>query len=135
MSNFVADGWSGATPGAGTPIVFKSTQTGGVDVPTVNIDTIASGNLGAMPVIKIGTTVTVAIGSSSAASAAITATVVRLVATADCFIVFGAATPTATTAGLFLPANCPEYFQFTSGQEVAVIQASAAGNLYVTAAA
>jgi len=239
MSNFVKDAWA-STIGEGNPVVFKSTTTGGVDVPSVIVDsmpsvsvtvgsiTIADGgdtaqgtttdaavvtdangtisgklrglvkllasvisggllqiraltsadqvtvanstlavtesgtwsvraqdgsgnaltstgsaldvNLktlayGALPVIKIGATVTVAIGASSAASAAITATVVRLVSTVDCFIVFGAATPTATTAGLFLPASTPEYFSFTSGQEVAVIQSSASGSLYVTAAA
>jgi len=86
-----------------------------------------------LPAILPGTAVVVAIGAASLQSAAINSTVVRLVATADCHIVFGA-NPTATANDTFLPANQPEYFVFTPGQLIAVIQDSVPGNLFITPA-
>jgi hypothetical protein len=89
--------------------------------------------LGALPVIRPGVTVKVAIGSASAASAVLGAGIVRLLSTADCHIAFGT-NPTADTTCLFLPGNVPEYFACSATDQVAVIQDSAAGNLYITPA-
>ena len=86
-----------------------------------------------LPAILPGTAVTVAIGAASLQSAAINSTVVRLVSTADCHIVFGI-NPTATLNDTFLPANQPEYFVFTPGQLVSVIQDSVPGTLFITPA-
>jgi hypothetical protein len=60
---------------------------------------------------------------------------VRLLATGDCFVVFGGATVTATTAGMPLQANSPEYFDMsTSGHtHVAAITTGGTGTLYVSA--
>jgi hypothetical protein len=86
-----------------------------------------------LPAILPGTAVVVPIGAGSLQTVAINSTVVRLVATADCHIVFGA-NPTATENDSFLPANQPEYFVFSPGQLVAVIQDSVPGNLFITPA-
>jgi hypothetical protein len=86
-----------------------------------------------LPAILPGTAVTLAIGAASIQSAAINSTVVRLVATADCHIVFGA-NPTATVNDTLLPANQPEYFVFTPCQLIAAIQDSVPGNLFITPA-
>lgn len=49
-------------------------------------------------------------------------TVVRIVATTNCSIVF-AGTPVATVAaGILLTAGVPEYFKVTPGQKVAAIK-------------
>jgi hypothetical protein len=58
---------------------------------------------------------------------------VRLVATSDCWVAFGA-NPTAVnsgTASILLPAGVPEYFWVYPGERVAVIQAAAGGFLNV----
>jgi hypothetical protein len=89
--------------------------------------------LGALPVIRPGTTQQMAISATAAVSAQVGSQVVRLVATSDCHIAIGAA-PTATAAALFLPANTPEYFACNTTDLVAVIQDSAAGSLYITPA-
>ena len=86
-----------------------------------------------LPCILPGTTIKQAIGSASAATAALTTDIVRLAATTDCYVVFGA-TPVATSSGLFLPAGCPEYFAFISGQKIAVIRDTTDGNLLITPA-
>ncbi len=86
-----------------------------------------------LPAILPGTAITVNIGAASVQSAAVDSTVVRLVATADCHIVFGA-NPTAGSTDTLLLANQPEYFVFTPGQRIAVIQDSATGTLYITPA-
>jgi hypothetical protein len=56
-----------------------------------------------------------------------------LVATADCHIALGT-NPTADGTCLFLPGNMPEYFACSTTDQVAVIQDSAAGSLYITPA-
>jgi|GEM_PF-1073883 len=83
--------------------------------------------------LKAGTVSTVSVSSSSAQSSAHAATtnVIRLVSTTDCHIAF-AASPTATTSSMYLPANQVEYFLVTGGEKVAAIRASADGTLYVT---
>jgi hypothetical protein len=58
---------------------------------------------------------------------------VRLVATSDCWVSFGA-NPTAaasSVAAILLPAGVPEYFWVYPGERVAVIQNVAAGLLNV----
>ncbi len=89
--------------------------------------------LGALPVIRPGATQKVAVGSTSAASAPVTAQVVRLVATADCHVAFGPSA-TADASSLLLVANMPEYFACESTDTVAVIRDSADGSLYITPA-
>ena len=126
-------------PGSGQWIKATANNDGVANVspptitPSVNIQSIADA---ALPCITPATSQKVAIGSGSAQSAAIAATVVRVVGTADCHLAFGA-NPTAVADGtcVFLPANVPEYFQVTSGNKLAVIQDSVAGNLYITGAA
>lgn len=58
-------------------------------------------------------------------------TLIRVVATSNCHLKFGAA-PTATTSDMYLPLGIPEVFQVTPGEKVSVIQNSAGGNLHVT---
>jgi hypothetical protein len=55
--------------------------------------------------------------------------VVRLVATTACFVTFGS---TATTAGMFLPANTPELFSVNGGVTISAIQSASGGNLHIT---
>ena len=70
---------------------------------------------------------------TSAQSAALSAScsVVRLFATQDCFILFGA-NPTALTTSHFLPAGVVEYFGCAGGDKIAAIQSSVAGTLYIS---
>lgn len=84
-------------------------------------------------VIVPGTNQTVAFTGTSAQSAAFAAStsIIRVVASEACFLVFGA-DPTATTGGMFLPSGVVEYFAVTPGQKVAAIQASTGGSLYIT---
>lgn len=89
--------------------------------------------LGALPVVRPGPTQKIAIGSVSTASAAVGAQVVRLLATADCHIAFGAS-PAADAGGLLLTANLPEYFACESTDGVAVIADAGEGSLYITPA-
>jgi len=56
---------------------------------------------------------------------------VRVVATTACYITIGVS-PTATTAGIYLPADTPEYFTISAGEKVSAIQLSAGGTLHVT---
>jgi len=58
---------------------------------------------------------------------------VRVVATSNCWISFGAA-PTAVasgTASIYLPLATPEYFFVNAGEKIAVIQDSGAGLLNI----
>lgn len=68
--------------------------------------------------------------SQSAAFGSLT-TKIRLVATQDCHVRF-AASPTATSSDMLLPAGIPEVFQVTPGEKVGVIRSSADGVLHVT---
>jgi len=56
---------------------------------------------------------------------------VRVCATSACYIVIGVS-PTATAAGIYLPADTPEYFTIGPGEKVSAIQLSAGGTLHVT---
>ena len=91
----------------------------------------------AIQTLAPGTNQNVAIGAASAAITNIldrATTVIRVVATANCFINIGTGTPTATTANTFIPAFTPEYFRVeaATGIRVAVIQQTGSGVLYVT---
>ena len=84
--------------------------------------------------LPLGTTQTVSVtGNSAANSTAFAAgtTVVRVVSTTDCHIIF-ATSPTATTSTAYLPANQVEYFKATAGEKIAAIRANSNGTLYVT---
>jgi hypothetical protein len=56
--------------------------------------------------------------------------VVRITLTSAGYIAFGAA-PVATTAGIYMPADTPDYFIVSPNHKVSAIQASAGGNLHV----
>lgn len=58
-------------------------------------------------------------------------TIVRVVATAACYIRFGVA-PTAVIGDLYLPVDKPEYFQVTGGYKVSALQVGSGGILNVT---
>lgn len=77
---------------------------------------------------------TVASSGTSVSSSAFPdgAEVARLVASAPCFVKFGATAVTAaSTTGVYMPAESAEYFKITKGNKLAVIQDSAAGTLRV----
>jgi hypothetical protein len=83
-------------------------------------------------IARIGTPmVPITTGAITAPSAAITGTCVRLVATKDCHIAFGA-DPSAGPNDPLLAAGIPEYFWVTNGHKVAAIQDSEAGKVHVT---
>lgn len=84
--------------------------------------------------MKPGTTVKQAFTATAAATAAITGTLVRLVATQNCYVLFGSA-PVADTSQIYLPANVVSFFAFSSGEKVSVVRDSADGNLFITPAA
>ena len=74
----------------------------------------------------------VAIASTSTASSAIIgADAILLIATQDCYIVF-AASPTATSAGFYIPKNVPIAIACDPTLKIAVIRDTADGNLFVT---
>lgn len=70
-------------------------------------------------------------GSVQSAAFAATTWLVRLHPTEDCHVIF-AASPTATTSEMFLPADTTEYFDVMPGQKLAAIKASTAGTLHIT---
>lgn len=80
-----------------------------------------------------GVTQNVTVGAASLQSAAFgdLTRLVRLAATTDCFVVFGA-DPTATTSSMFLPSGAVEYLAVEPGTKVAVIRQTADGALNVT---
>ena len=90
------------------------------------MQSITTGRLGAhQSVAYTGTagTITNAISDSIRA--------VRVVTTSAAYIVIGK-TPTATTAGVYMPADRPEVFNCNPGEKVSAIQVSAGGSLHVT---
>ncbi len=91
-------------------------------------------SVGGLPVIRMGTAQKIAVGGTSAASAAVSGSVVRLVATVDCHVAIGPA-PVADASSTLLPANSPEYFACAGTDKVAVINDGIDGELYVTPAA
>jgi hypothetical protein len=84
------------------------------------------------PIPGAGLTVAYTGTAGTTAALSVRATVVRVVATTDCFIEIGAAPTAVANTSLFLPAGVPEYFACTAGDKVSAIQVSAAGSIYVT---
>jgi hypothetical protein len=83
---------------------------------------------------RIGTHQSVAYtGTAGTVANTVTAGVykVRVCATSACYIVIGVS-PTATTAGVYVPADTVEYFTCMPGEKVSAIQLSAGGTLHVT---
>lgn len=56
---------------------------------------------------------------------------IRVVVTEAAYIAI-AKSPTATSAGVYLPADTPEYFTVNGGEKVSAIQVSSGGTLHVT---
>lgn len=87
------------------------------------------------PAIFPGTTQKVAYTGTAAASAVFGAgvSIVRVVCTTDACIKF-AASPTATTSDIFMPANHVEYFGVPEDgtYKVSAIQISSGGDMYVS---
>lgn len=84
-----------------------------------------------------GTSQSIAIGAASVAGAAVGAstTLLQLCATIACFVAIGPTPTAAAGTSLYVPANVPVLVGCNPGDKVAVIQATAAGTLYVTEAA
>lgn len=79
----------------------------------------------------IGTTQTVAYtGTAGTTTNAIGSSFFRIVCTTDAFVATGTS-PTATTAGMYVPAKCPEWFPIDPSHKVSVVQATAAGSAYI----
>jgi len=93
----------------------------------------ASVSRAVLPFINPGTPLTVTIGAASAASAAVGASVIRLVSTVACYVAIGAS-PTATAASMYLPANMPEYFVVNPTDQVAALEVSGGGTLFIVPA-
>ena len=62
---------------------------------------------------------------------AVGSSVVRVVATSDCYIAVGVS-PTATTSDIYLPAGAIEYLRCVPGDKVSAVQALVAGTIHVT---
>ena len=88
---------------------------------------------GAFQAIVPGTSQTVAYTGTAAQSSAfqLTTTLIRVIASTDCYLRFGS-NPTATTSDMLLLANIPEYFGVTPGEKVSAIRSTASGTLYIT---
>jgi hypothetical protein len=94
---------------------------------------LTDGHLRTINGMPNGTTTKVAIGAASTASAAALTkgTTYLVTASSACHIVFAAA-PTAAATDCYIPADTPLVIRMTQAYKVAVIQATAAGNLYLT---
>lgn len=79
--------------------------------------------------VKLGAAQTVNVTATSAQSTtfADTTTLVRVVSTTDCQLVFGS-NPTATSASALLPAGVVEYFSVQPSSKIAVIKRSGAAD-------
>ena len=84
-----------------------------------------------MPAASLTVAYTGTAGTTAAVSA--NASVVRVIATTDCFIeITTAGTAAVANTGLYLPALTPEYFFCPPSAKVSAIQVSSGGTLYVT---
>ncbi len=79
-----------------------------------------------------GVTATLALSTTTAPTAALSAGVYRLVSDVDCFLCSEAA-PTATAADMPFVADREEYFNVIEGMKIAGILASGTGTLTFTA--
>ena len=74
---------------------------------------------------KVGTTQTVAVGSSSAATSNAfngQTREIRIVTTVDAYVEMNATSPTATSSSIIVPAFTPEYFRVTPSTKVAFLR-------------
>ena len=74
---------------------------------------------------KVGTTQTVAVGSSSAATSnALNAQTreIRIVTTVDAYVEMNVTSPTATSSSIIIPAFTPEYFRVAPATKVAFLR-------------
>ena len=74
---------------------------------------------------KVGSTQTVAVGSSSAATSNAfdsQTREIRIVTTVDAYVEMNATSPTATSSSLIVPAFTPEYFRVAPATKVAVLR-------------
>lgn len=94
-----------------------------------------------VPVLSVLADFSFAYTGTSAASAAvtdasikdvITEVIVRLSATTDCWVTFGASPVAVAGTGVYLAAGVVEYWRMNKGDAVAAIQESANGDLSVT---
>lgn len=104
-----------------------------------NIGKAIGGRGNSYQAIRPGGTQEVAFTGTSAQSSAFGAKtgLIRVFATKDCWLNFGA-NPTATASAgtsVFLPATTIEWFYVTPGEKVAVIQDSDGGDLHIVEAA
>jgi hypothetical protein len=84
------------------------------------------------PAIIPGVSQSFTFDGTSGQGDAIDATIVRIVATENCWVKFGE-NPTAAVGDLYIVANVPEYFGINRGDVIAVVQDSAGGWIYITA--
>lgn len=94
-------------------------------MPTQQLDS----NAQAIPVLKPGTARTVSLTTTSAQSAALGSTVVRLVSDVSTYYALNA---TADTGSTFLPAGVIEVIRITEGDRVNARAASGTGVLSIT---
>ena len=66
--------------------------------------------------------------NSEAVSSRIPFTVVRLVADAPCYVLFGADPTVTPETGFYLPANIVQEFRIEGGHEISVIEAATDGD-------
>jgi hypothetical protein len=117
----VAGDWH-ATDAVGSRVQLKTTNNSGVHQLHVVSDALTPGASSKL-----------AFTGTSAQSSAIAGTIVRVTATQNCHLAFGA-NPTAVADGscVYLPAGQTQFFAVTSGNKIAAIQDSAGGNLFIT---
>lgn len=84
--------------------------------------------------LRPGASQTLAVTAASAATLPFTAgtSVVRLVATAPCFVAVGSDPVATAAAGLYLPQGVPEYFHLRPGDRVAAVRAGIDGQLHLS---
>lgn len=89
------------------------------------------GNGNPIPVALWGTMQAVSFDASAQATNAVATTtkVVRLCATEDCYVLFGADPTAAASTSILLPKGVVEYAEITGGHKVAAIKVATAGIL------
>jgi hypothetical protein len=85
---------------------------------------------GATQIVNLATSAT-AVASTAFSSQAYQVRVATTSAS-GCFYVVGDGTPTATTSGVFLPANWVDYVTITPGEKISAITATGTGTLNIT---
>lgn len=98
------------------------------------VDTAAARGVDNLPTIKPTASVNLAFAGTSAQSSALVGTIVRVIATQNCWLAFGTNPTANTTTSVYLPSGAVEYFAITTGWKIAAIQDSAAGTLNITTA-